>query len=387
MAATSSAIPLTGIAFPKSEYERRQQKLFEAMARAKLDALVVTAHGHLLYLSGYNGGGGYFAPFPLILVPGRAPTYVVRDFDTQAVRANSCVDDIVGYTQQPDFAKVCADVLHRNGLQNKRVGFELGCWNLAPNDVYALQARLPDMKVADATHLVASVAAIKNDLELQVMRDAMVITDIAVRTFQASLRDGITEIEVLRAIETEVEKAGGQLRPPSTNLLFGDRTKLPHGAPSKHPLKNNQPAYMEIGGIKNGYAAGIIRSAVLGRHAETEALHELAEESLEALIAAMKPGVTAGAVNAAARKVIDKSGRPNALRSRTGYQTGINWTERGNISLEPDAADVLEAGMTFHMPLLVFGESGYLFGTSEHVVITERGAEILSRTSHALYRA
>ncbi|HEX6509415.1 MAG TPA: M24 family metallopeptidase, partial [Chloroflexota bacterium] len=127
--------------------------------------------------------------------------------------------------------------------------------------------------------------------------------------------------------------------------------------------------------------------AVLGRHPGAESLHALAEEALEAAIAAIKPGVTAGAVDAAARTVIERSGRPQVFRHRTGYQTGINWSERGNLSLEPDAADVLEADMTLHMPIILFQEGEYGLGCSEQVVVTERGAEILSRTPHTLYRA
>lgn len=60
------SIPLTGVPFPRYEYERRQLNVLAAVASAGLDALVVTAHGHLRYLSGYDGSGGYFAPFPLI---------------------------------------------------------------------------------------------------------------------------------------------------------------------------------------------------------------------------------------------------------------------------------------------------------------------------------
>ncbi|MER8734402.1 aminopeptidase P family N-terminal domain-containing protein, partial [Mesorhizobium sp. M1227] len=110
-----SAIPLTGTPFPRSEYGRRQHNVQAAVASAGLDALVVTAHGHLRYLSGYDGSGGYFAPFPLIMVPGRPPIYVVRQYDEQAVRWYSCIDEIVTYTHQEDFGKVCADVLRRYG--------------------------------------------------------------------------------------------------------------------------------------------------------------------------------------------------------------------------------------------------------------------------------
>ncbi|MCA1386365.1 MULTISPECIES: Xaa-Pro peptidase family protein [unclassified Bradyrhizobium] len=380
------AIPFTNAPFQKSEYERRQKNVLEAVARAELDALVVTAHGHLKYLSGYDGMGAYFMPFPLIFVPGRAPTYVVREFELNGVRAESCIDEIVGYTEQPDFARVCADVLRQLGLAGKRIGFELGCWNLAPADVSALQARLPNMNVVDASCLVPSVMAVKSDLEISAMRDAMTMTDVAVRAFQQSLREGITETEMAVAIQSEVRKAGGEdVR--LVSIGFGERTKLPHTRLTRHPMGNNEPAMVELGGVKQGYAGALVRGAVLGRHPESERLHALAEEALEAAIAVIKPGVTAGEVDTAARKVIERSGRPQALNHRVGYQTGAPWNERGNISLEPGATEILQANMTVHMPMILLGEDGYMIGCSETVLVTGRGAEVLSRTPHTLYRA
>jgi Xaa-Pro dipeptidase len=365
-------IPEIGVRASSAESIRRH-------ARAELDALLVTALGHLRYLTGYHGFGAYFAPFPLILVPGRAPTYVVREYEVQAVRAESCLDEIVPYTQQYDFAKACGDVLKGYGLQRRRIGLELGCWNLAPNDVSALQAQLPDSKIVDASRLVPSIAAVKSEPELEAMRSSMAMTDLAVRTFHNSLRDGVTEAEVATTIETEVFRAGGVVRPNYT-LVFGERTKMPHGTPMRHPIRNNEPAMVEIGVWNRGYAAGLVRSAVLGRHPECESLHVLAEEALDATIGAIKPGVTAGDVDAAARNVIAQSGRSQVFRHRAGYQTGIHWTERGNISLEPGATEVLQPNMTFHMPIILFAEIGYLFGCSENIVVTERGAQILSST-------
>jgi Xaa-Pro aminopeptidase len=55
--------------------------------------------------------------------------------------------------------------------------------------------------------------------------------------------------------------------------------------------------------------------------------------------------------------------------------------------LEPNAADILETGMTLHMPIILFEEGSYGLGCSENVVVTDRGAEILSGTPHTLYRA
>ncbi|WP_322884578.1 Xaa-Pro peptidase family protein (plasmid) [Sinorhizobium medicae] len=383
---TIDPIPFTGLPFPKSEYQRRQQRVLEAMARAEIDALLVTAPGHQEYLTGYDGTGGYFAPFPFILVPGRAPIYVAREFDVETVRAESCIEEIIPYSQQSDFAPVCADVLRRIGLQSRRLGMELGCSNLAPADLNAVQMLLPGLKVVDASRLVPSVSAVKSHLEIKAIRSAMTTTDLAVTMFHRSLHIGVTETEMLASITDELDKSGGELC-PGTTLLFGERTRLPHGAPKKHPIRNNEPAFLEIGTWKHKYAAALCRSGILGRSPEIESLHSLAEEALEAAIAAIRPGQTAGGVDAAARGVIERAGRPQVFRHRTGYQIGINWTERGDLSLEPGASDILEVGMTLHMPMILFHESGHGIGCSETVLVTESGAEVLSSTPHTLYRA
>ena len=385
MAVTYSSIPLTGTPFPRQEYEDRQRRVLVEMERAQLDGLAVTAYGHQQYLGGYDGYGGYFAPFPLVLAPGRPPTYVVREYDEDAARAESSITEVVTYRQQGDFAAALAGLFRKLGIERGRVGFELGCWNLTPADVTAVQAQLPDLQIVDATHLVAYVAAVKTEPELETMRQSMALTDIAVRTFQSSLREGVTELEVSEAVDSAIKAAGGDVRPYT--LLFGARTRLPHGRPAPHPLGSNEPAFTELSGVKHGYAAGLCRSAVLGRHAGAEKLHALAEEALEAGLATVKAGVTAGEVDAAVRKVVERAGRAEVFRHRAGYQTGINWSERGNLSLEPNARDVLEPRMTLHLPIILFQAGEYGLGCSENIVVTEKGAEILSQTPHTLYRA
>jgi len=386
MADLTTTIPLTGTSFPLSEYQCRRDKILEAVERAELDALLVTAHVHLEYISGYNGMGGYFAPFPLILVPGRSPVFIVREYEVEAVLAESCVSEVFSYTQEKDFARVCGEILRRLGVQAGKVGFELGCWNLAPADLMALQAQLPEMKVVDATRIVPTAAAVLTELELEAMRASMATTDLAVRTFQNSLTDGVTELEVYAAIKKQVKEAGGELN-DFCSLTFGDRVRLAHGAPATYPLHRNQPAVIEVGGASRNYSAGLVRAGVLGRNPEAESIYELSLEALEAAIAAIKPGVTAGSVDAAARNVVMRAGRHRAFRHRAGYQTGLRWSERGGLSLEPESDQIVLAGMTLHMPMFLFSETGYIFGVSEQVLVTESGAEVLSSTPRSLHFA
>src|SRR3954465_8158801 len=120
MTVANPQIPLTGPAFPREEYERRWQRVLVQMERAGMDVLAVTANGPQAYLGGYDGSGGCFAAFPIFLGPGQPPPYVVRKYDEDAVRAESCIDEIVPYTQEGDFGKACADVLRRFGLEHGR---------------------------------------------------------------------------------------------------------------------------------------------------------------------------------------------------------------------------------------------------------------------------
>lgn len=384
MPAQMLEIPLTRPPFPRDEYERRQQAVLARLPDAGIDALLVTANSHQEYLGGYDGGGSYFRPFPIVVAPGHPLTYVVRRYDEDAARAESVIDEIVPYTQQLEFGPTLAGVLRGFGLERGRIGVELDAWQLAPADVAALQAALPDATIVDATRIVARVAAVKSPIEIDAMRASMVSTDAAVRAFQANIVKGRKESEAATAMDAAIKAAGGDQR--GYTLLFGARTALPHGGPKDYALEQNQPAFTEVGGLKHGYAAGLCRSAVLGHHAGAEALHALAEEALEAAIAVVKPGVIARDVDAAARGVFERAGRPEVFRHRTGYQTGINWSDRGNLSLDPDETEVIEEGMTLHMPIIVFQTGEYGVGTSENVLVTKNGSEILSSTPHTLFR-
>jgi Xaa-Pro dipeptidase len=378
-------IPLTGVPFPLQEYERRRQAVADRVEAAGLDAIAVTAHSHQRYLTGYDGSGAYFGPIPVLVAPGRDPIYVVRAYDEDAVNAESVIADVRPYAHWRDLGPTWADALRSLGVERGRLGLELGCWGLAPADVTALQAELPDLTIVDATTLVRSVTAVKSSLEIETMRRAMTLTRAAVSTFYRSLVEGATEAEVGQAMEEAIALGGGSTQPYT--LVFGPRTALPHGVPGVNRLERDQPAFTEISGFVHGYAAGLCRTAVLGRHPGAEALHAVAEEALAAGIEAIRPGATAGAVDLAVRTVVADASEVATFRHRAGYQIGIDWLERGNISLEPDAAEVLTPGMTVHLPVILFRAGEYGVGVSETVLVTDDGAEVLSGLPRAVFRA
>jgi Xaa-Pro aminopeptidase len=269
------------------------------------------------------------------------------------------------------------------GLSGATIGLELDCWHLTPGDVDRLRLALPDVRVHDASRIVTDRMDRKSPEEIEVMRAAMRDTDVAMAAFYESLRPGVTELESLEAVTSALEDVGSEIR--DYTLLFGPRTALPHGYAADYRLQQGDIAVLETSGWRLGYASGLWRTAILGSDPEAERLHAVSDEATAAAIEAMRPGAAAGDVHAAARKVVEGAGRGDTMLQRAGYSIGIGWYDRGYLSLEPGAADPIEASMTFHIPRGLFDESGrFCVGTSETVLVTDTGPEVLSATPRAI---
>src|SRR5207249_1066930 len=94
------------------------------------------------------------------------------------------------------------------------------------------------------------------------------------------------------------------------------------------------------------YKADTTRMAVVGapgeRHRE---IHDLVLAAHAAAIAAVRPGVTTGDVDAAARGVIEAGGYGKEFFHRVGHGLGLEAHE--DPSLDPGSETVLEPGMVF----------------------------------------
>lgn len=371
-------------AFSIAEYERRWSATLQSLEDWRVDLLIVTTPTHIQWLTGHDAEGSYAAPYFLIVAPDQPRRLLVRLYDEETVRQSTVPDlEIVTYYGRYDAVSACAAQLRSLGIGNASVGLELDCWGLAPADVDQLESLLPGPTIVDTSQLIVSLAEIKSTAELAVMRTASRITDQAVETFWAQCFDGSSERETYAAIEKTILDASATTNP--FTILFGERTALPHGAASEQILRTGDVAFFEGGAGVNDYMVGVCRTATVGKHAQAQALHSVAEDATAAAMEALKPGALGRDVHAAAQEVVDRAGRSTTMRQRVGYGIGIKWYDRGYTSLDPASEQVVRESMTFHLPRILFDESGrFGIGTSETVLVTARGAERFSSTSGSL---
>jgi Xaa-Pro aminopeptidase len=111
-------------------------------------------------------------------------------------------------------------------------------------------------------------------------------------------------------------------------------------------------------------------------------IHRLVLAAHDAAIDAVRAGVTTGAVDAAARKVIDDAGHGEHFFHRIGHGLGLEAHE--DPSLDPGSDIVLEAGMVFTVEPGIYFPSWGGVRIEDDVVVEAAGCRVLTKADRSL---
>lgn len=372
--------------FPASEFDRRLAAVLGSAGRYGADALVVTSQLHIRYLIGTSCDSLSSPwPQPLILVPGRRPIYIVRLYDEDRVIAQSSgveVRSFFGGGTTKSAVELWAETISELGLARSALGLELARADLMPAALSQLQALLPNARFVDSSPAVNEVMDIKSPLEIEAMRAAAAINAEGLKVFYSMLKSGVTEPEVRWAVLRALTERGSQ--EPHVEVVLGTNSAMPHAGYSPsgaNTLQAGTPAFIEFSSQILGCASGLVRTALLGRNPGIEALYAVSREALDMVGKSLRPGVTSGEVDAAVRGVVERAGKGDSFRHRTGYACNT-WVPYGptpgSIDLSPGNPAVIKPGMAFHTPMNLFERGKFGVGCSDTWLVTDSGCEPLS---------
>lgn len=198
------------------------------------------------------------------------------------------------------------------------------------------------------------------------------------------LRPGRTEREVAADIAAAIV-AEGHSRADFTIVGSGPNAAKPHHEPSGRVLAAGDAVVVDIGGtMPSGYCSDCTRTYVIGSPAaEFARYYEVLREAQEAACALVKPGVSAEAVDAAARDLIAAAGYGEHFVHRTGHGIGLQTHEHPYIVAGNSLP--LEPGMAFSVePGIYPGPHGARI--EDIVVCTPGGGQRLNNASRELVR-
>jgi len=348
----------------------RLQRLQAALGDGQLDFLLVSHLPNVCYLSGFTGSAA------ALLVGERGATlFTDGRYIAQAREEASNARVVIG-TKAPAMAAAEWLAAHRKTAARPVLGVEAEWLSAAMRDRLASRLR-GKVRVRSASPLVERARMIKDAYEIQRIREAVKLGASLFRVACAKIRPAVREVEVAAAMEYAARRKGAEGMSFSTIIAAGERSAVVHGRASAARIPRRGFVVCDFGVILAGYCSDRTRTVHVGKPSrEARHFYRAVLEAQEAAIAAVRPGVSAAEVDAAARAVLRKWKLAKYFTHSTGHGLGLEIHEAPRLAA--GQLQKLESGMvvTVEPGAYIPGKCGVRI--EDVVVVTASGCEVLS---------
>jgi len=374
------------VALPSSfTLAQRHVRVRDALETLSLDALIVTPSTNIRYLSNHVGTAG-------ILVLTREALHLLVDFRYQeSVRARqesaAACPGLRVWDVPASYEEALVACLAEIGAAT--VGFEAAHVSVARYEWWleTIAARGLDIALRSTDRIVEQARMIKDPSEIATLRDAAARLDQVMPAVLAAVRAGETERRIAGVIEAAMREAEYERVAFDTIVASGPHSAMPHYRAGTRALASGDLVVLDFGGVLDGYCCDLTRTVSIGAPSrEARRVYDAVRDAQTAAIAAVKPGVEASAVDAAARNVLLERGLGEAFGHGTGHGLGLEVHEEPRIG-KPRAdmpSVTLAPGMVFTIE-----PGAYLAGfggvrIEDDVLVTATGCDVLTRLPRGL---
>ncbi len=360
-------------------HEQRREQLARLLDAEGLDALMISKPVNVTYLTGFSGDSS-------VLLVGRGRTLLVSDHRFTVQIAEEC-PGLQTHIRPPAqrISEAVAEVLQRLGVHH--VGFESAALTVA--DFETLRGLAPSLDWKGSTDRVEQLRMVKDPSEVAQIQEAISVAEHAFDAFRALLRPEDREIDLFHAMERCVRQCGGMQTSFPTIVAAGERAALPHAPPTTRTASSGRMLLVDWGASGALYKSDLTRvldtrktSAVSGGGPRLEDIHDIVLRAQQAAIRAVRPGVTAQEVDAAARQVISQAGYGECFGHGLGHGLGLEIHE--GPFLRPNTPTPIQAGMVFTIEPGIYLSGWGGVRIEDDVLVTADGPEVLTRAPRDL---
>lgn len=250
--------------------------------------------------------------------------------------------------------------------------------SLTADHVFALRERI-DGSLVLATDVLAEVFMVKDEAELEQLRFAGAAIDRVHDQVPGLLRPGRTEREVAAQIEKLILVEHDVV--DFVIVGSGPNGANPHHSFSDRVLVDGDLVVVDLGGtVGVGYHSDCTRTYRVGagvaRDDEVSRAYSTLLRAQEAACAAVRPGMTAGELDAVARDIISEAGFGDWFTHRLGHGIGLSVHEAPFIIA--GSKQVLREGMVFSIEPGIYKPGAWGMRIEDIVVVTSNGGERLN---------
>ncbi|WP_276256964.1 M24 family metallopeptidase [Halomontanus rarus] len=401
-------------------FERRIRACRNRLEAGDADCVVLFPSPNLAYATGFDESPSERHLLLFVTQVGE-PAFVAPElYGDQLLETE--LDDVRLWTDDDDPLALIDEVLTERNVgetDHSHILVDDTMWATFTQDLRSVR---PNATFGLASAVFEPLRIRKDEAELEALRRAAALADRVALEVRERGRDviGMTEAELAAEIDRLLgeysdagEGDGGRGGPGGDGGIEGPRTDEksgggttdgepafttivasgPNGARPHHHsgdrvIAPGDPVVLDFGAfvaadLESGtgrYPGDQTRTVVFAGEPDEEfrRVHDVVREAQEAAVTAVEPGVTAAAVDRAARTVIEDAGYGDAFTHRTGHGVGLEVHEPPYIVAGNDRQ--LEPGMVFSVEPGVYLEEKFGVRIEDLVVVTEDGAERLNET-------
>jgi Xaa-Pro aminopeptidase len=234
-----------------------------------------------------------------------------------------------------------------------------------------------------ATDVLRELRMFKDSAEIDALRKAGAAIDRVHARVPAFLIPGRTEADVAADIAEAIVAEG------HSDVTFVMVGSGPHGADPHHTYSDRELQAGDIvivdmgGAYEPGYNSDSTRTYSIGEpNSEVVQQYSVLQRAQRAAVDAVRPGVAAEQVDAAARDVLAEAGLSEYFVHRTGHGIGLSVHEEPYIVAGNDLP--LAAGMAFSVEPGIYFPGQWGARIEDIVIVTEDGAAAVNNRPHEL---
>lgn len=355
----------------------RIETLRKNLAESPFQAILISSVQNCRYLSGMANDD----PNVVFLIISQNQLFLVTDYrySEQALKEAQGFEVIVRDRQNVTLGQQLNQIL--TDIDCQQVAFEQDYISFAMFE--DISQALISTKMQGISGWVEQQRIIKDDSEIENIKAAASIADNALAHLAKYMKPGMSERDASLELEFQMQKAGSEGMSFPTILISGERSSLPHGAPSNKKLNAGDLITIDFGAVVNGYRSDMTRAFVVGQPTpEQLAVYETVKQAHAAGMNSVVAGIQGSVPYFKSKQILDAS--PYAKYQGEGLGHGVGLYLHEQPFLQANCHITLKENMVITIEPGIYIPDWGGVRIEDDIRVTESGYEILTHSPREL---